>query len=911
MRSPFKFLDSYTKDDRDIFFGRDREIEELYHHVFESKIMLVYGISGTGKSSLINCGLANKLFATDWLPLMIRRGGNINESLASAIRIASLTEQKNSFSSPVDFKKWIRSLYLDHYKPVFLIFDQFEELFIFGDREERRTFIHIIKELYESDIQCRMIFVMREEYMAGITEFERFIPTFFSNRVRIEKMSHRNALEVVKGPCKVAGINLEEGFAETLLEKLSPGSEDVELTYLQVFLDKIFRMATENIPPFRGGQGGLSPSPESQSGSPTLTLNFTLSLLAKTGNVSDLLGNFLDDQISIMDDPETAMTVLKAFVSGKGTKRPSNEQDVIMNIRTFGKDIDAIKIRELIQSFVKLRVLRDKDEHDRYELRHDALAEKVYEKFSNAEKELVEIKQFIENSFQTWQRRGILLSSDDLDFISGKDSLMNLTPDLEDFIYRSKKLSEKRRKVFKRLIFISAFAFLILLSTIGYALIERSRISQSIILAKESVGQFNRPVDRICLAACAWKIKKTVEAREALLKAFYACLEEPGNDSTLLALRNKYLIDPEECDSNIEYASFSDDGRFIYAYTRDSAYIWQADGTLFKRFPAGSSPLISVRMSSDGKYLGAVRQDSLIMVWDNLGHLNFTRKIRYNPSNEWQIFSFTPDNSLLVIADENDAELLNVNGDTLQTFSIHSGSINAVDVSADKNFIATAGSDSTIGIWYLNNENGKYCLYNRLRLPVDTIRSVDLSPDGKYALSACADGVIRITSINGVLAWLVKGDITGDFSNNVKLGFPVHARFNKTGNVIIFRSSHTKSLTDEYFMSAVYADLFYHIINNGEIKVFDYVDCSPDNQFFITTSGNINRLLTWDLYRKSDYNLINNYTVLQTEGRMPFFSPDGKYLYSVCGRYLKGWYIDVDSISMIASNLLTKWDDYL
>jgi hypothetical protein len=27
--SPFKFLDSYTREDRDIFFGREREIEEL------------------------------------------------------------------------------------------------------------------------------------------------------------------------------------------------------------------------------------------------------------------------------------------------------------------------------------------------------------------------------------------------------------------------------------------------------------------------------------------------------------------------------------------------------------------------------------------------------------------------------------------------------------------------------------------------------------------------------------------------------------------------------------------------------------------------------------------------------------------------------------------------------------------
>ena len=28
--SPFKFLDSYTLSDRDIFFGREAEIEEVY-----------------------------------------------------------------------------------------------------------------------------------------------------------------------------------------------------------------------------------------------------------------------------------------------------------------------------------------------------------------------------------------------------------------------------------------------------------------------------------------------------------------------------------------------------------------------------------------------------------------------------------------------------------------------------------------------------------------------------------------------------------------------------------------------------------------------------------------------------------------------------------------------------------------
>jgi hypothetical protein len=291
IKSPFKFLDSYTKDDREVFFGREREIEELYHRVFESKIMLVYGVSGTGKSSLIHCGLANKFQDTDWLPLVIRRGGNIIESMSAAVKAASITAQQAHLVTPPDFKKGVRSLYLDYYKPVFFIFDQFEELFIFGDREERRAFIHIVKTLTESELQCRMIFVMREEYMAWVTEFEKFISNFFSNRVRIEKMSRRNALEAIKGPCNVFNISLEEGFAESLLEKLSPGSEEVELTYMQVFLDKIFRLAFGFLPP-PGGEpkGGSSPSPESKGGSASSPfeggkgdVSFTISLLQKTG----------------------------------------------------------------------------------------------------------------------------------------------------------------------------------------------------------------------------------------------------------------------------------------------------------------------------------------------------------------------------------------------------------------------------------------------------------------------------------------------------------------------------------------------------------------------------------------------------------------------------------------------------
>ena len=89
MRSPFQFLDSFEAKDKDKFFGRDAEIETLYNLVHETPLVLVYGMSGTGKTSLVQCGLATRFDGPDWLPLPVRRGNNLNESLTTALQTAA------------------------------------------------------------------------------------------------------------------------------------------------------------------------------------------------------------------------------------------------------------------------------------------------------------------------------------------------------------------------------------------------------------------------------------------------------------------------------------------------------------------------------------------------------------------------------------------------------------------------------------------------------------------------------------------------------------------------------------------------------------------------------------------------------------------------------------------------------
>jgi GTPase SAR1 family protein len=53
--------------------------------VFQSPILLIYGASGTGKTSLIQCGLASKFQSHDWLALTVRRGSNINAAFEKVL----------------------------------------------------------------------------------------------------------------------------------------------------------------------------------------------------------------------------------------------------------------------------------------------------------------------------------------------------------------------------------------------------------------------------------------------------------------------------------------------------------------------------------------------------------------------------------------------------------------------------------------------------------------------------------------------------------------------------------------------------------------------------------------------------------------------------------------------------------
>ncbi len=66
--SPFLGIHPYRFSDKDIFFGREDKIDELFAKVLLHRLILVFGESGNGKSSLINAGLIPLLQTEGFAP---------------------------------------------------------------------------------------------------------------------------------------------------------------------------------------------------------------------------------------------------------------------------------------------------------------------------------------------------------------------------------------------------------------------------------------------------------------------------------------------------------------------------------------------------------------------------------------------------------------------------------------------------------------------------------------------------------------------------------------------------------------------------------------------------------------------------------------------------------------------------
>lgn len=403
VNSPFKFLDAYTLQDADAFFGREKEVDQLYEYVNMNKLVLVYGQSGTGKTSLVQCGLASRFDITDWYPIFIRRQSDINRSLHQELQKAA---RSSYVDDPLETLRRMNARYL---RSAFLIFDQFEELLIQGDIEKEVVpFIHqLARILHADDLGCRVILVLREEYIAQLYHFEQQIPTLFDRRLRVEPMSFKNVAAVISKSCQRYNIGLEAPEANTrqIIENVSAGKSGILLPYLQVYLDLLYREAH---PPEVQTDGNL---PE---------VVFTSKGIDQLGQIENVLDKFLQEQVFALQqqlneqfeevDPNAVKRTLDCFVTAEGTKKmiPFRREESGVKVTPAAPEYLLLMSDQLrskcLQELENRRIIRANDQG--LELAHDSLAALIDEGRSDEERQLNQVKIRIKNGYHEFLNSG-------------------------------------------------------------------------------------------------------------------------------------------------------------------------------------------------------------------------------------------------------------------------------------------------------------------------------------------------------------------------------------------------------------------------------------------------------------------------------------------------------------------------
>jgi hypothetical protein len=263
-QEPFVGPRPFEREDRDRFFGRERETEDLVSLVIANRTVVLYAQYGAGKTSLVNAKLIPRLeekegegkegegfqvlpsarvggFPPPGLdPREIKNLYGLNVMMTWRQRPTKAVEQGSVGNAGESLEPDVlghlaqTSLadFLAAYPrpkdqegsptPRLLAFDQVEELFIlYPDRRpERKRFLEQIQEALERDRLLRVLLVMREDYIAHLDTYVDLFPEKLRIRYRMHGLTKNDAISAVKEPRDDRERHFSQGAAHRLVSYL-------------------------------------------------------------------------------------------------------------------------------------------------------------------------------------------------------------------------------------------------------------------------------------------------------------------------------------------------------------------------------------------------------------------------------------------------------------------------------------------------------------------------------------------------------------------------------------------------------------------------------------------------------------------------------------------------------------------
>lgn len=252
--TPFVGLSSFDREDRDYFFGRDKEVKELIQTLKSTDIMIVIGDSGSGKSSFVKAGVIPEYIDAKSNPHLhvIEMRPARNPFVELARLIAKFCDKLNYSQADIGYfmdkvksqeAKAIQSVFEQLYKEensqLLLYVDQFEELFTMCDDETQKKFIALLLFLleYQSDyLPLKILLTMRRDYYNLLREYDDFYDVIEAQTYLLKRMKDEQLREVIEKPLEMLSVNPSEIEQLTNIILWDLGDEAKEITLLQIAL---------------------------------------------------------------------------------------------------------------------------------------------------------------------------------------------------------------------------------------------------------------------------------------------------------------------------------------------------------------------------------------------------------------------------------------------------------------------------------------------------------------------------------------------------------------------------------------------------------------------------------------------------------------------------------------------------
>ena len=368
--SPYKGLSPFGDSELDalLFFGRERDQEIVVANLIASRLTVLYGPSGVGKSSLLQAGVARTLRELPERPLVVvfsSWGDDPAEALARELAHAAGV----GAGTLLDTIRSAEALHGD----VYLVLDQAEEYFLY--HPEGSAFEDGLAAVLSEPLRANVLLSLREDALAKLDRFKGRIPNILGNYLRLDRLDRRAGQAAIVRPVERfhalggAAVEVEPVLVDAVLGQVAAGRIQhglggqgevdggasgvrIEAPYLQLVMERLWDV-------------------ERAEHSPRLRL----ATLERLGGSAQIVAEHLALALASLTprQQDVAAALFNHLVTPSGAKIAHDVHDLAEYAA-----VDEAEALPVLESLAANRILRtvaeDRDVAAGYEIFHDVLA---------------------------------------------------------------------------------------------------------------------------------------------------------------------------------------------------------------------------------------------------------------------------------------------------------------------------------------------------------------------------------------------------------------------------------------------------------------------------------------------------------------------------------------------------------